>query len=169
MAKPVTDLEKIIGRNTKYDGQEEAEALMAWVEKPESVALTDFLWQRKMPHKYLYELAAKDSKLSDCLQLAYCKLSQRREQLALNGDLPGFIYSKSQGQYDKGLRMYEKNMAKYNQDIRAAASAPPAVPNDKLLELENKLMEMQHERDKEKIENERMRDKLRELGHSIDN
>ena len=143
MAKPVTDLEKIIHRNTKYDGQEEAEALMEWVERDDAINITDFCWRRKMPHAYLYDLAKKDPKLSDCLQLAYCKLSERRERMACSGDLPGYVYSKSQGQFDRGLRMYEKMMAKYNQDLKVAAQAPPP-PRDEIIAAQNENLLLQH-------------------------
>jgi len=143
MAKPVTDLHKLLGRPPKYDCQEEAAALLEWVERDDAINVTDFCWRRKMPHLQLYHLAKEDENFSKCLQLAYCKLSERRERMACAGDLPGYVYSKSQGQFDRGLRMYEKMMAKYNQDLKVAAQAPPP-PRDEIIAAQNENLLLQH-------------------------
>jgi len=70
------------GGYPKIDPQKEAEALMAFIEKEDSINLKDFCFEQKHLPAELSRLAKEDSNFAQVLQLAKLKLASRREKLA---------------------------------------------------------------------------------------
>lgn len=133
-----------MARYPKIDLVDLAEKLESWCQLDDSYSLMGFCADHDISQTFLYDIAAKDPNFVECLQVATAKLGTRRERKAAESKVPMPFYGRAAGQYDKGLRMYEKMMAKFDHDIKAAAQAP-APPRDEILAAQNENMLLRHE------------------------
>ncbi len=113
----------VFGRPAKWDIKVEAQALLEWVKKPDSVRLLDFANERGFWSGNFSDWERDDEDFSYALKKAKDVLASRREKLANEGVLNYGIYNRNQLIYDHTLKVSEREEKAYEASLRTKVEA----------------------------------------------
>ena len=112
---------KVYGRPIEWTDElieQEADALLEWCRRDDSIMLTKFCAEREIIADDIAHWELNNTKFARALKLAKLNIAQRREQMVNSEQMNYGVYQRYQGMYDPFLTKFERAEKAYEADLR---------------------------------------------------
>lgn len=141
-----------MGRPLKYDLDKISIDLIEWAKLPDSINFNKFCAINYINPRKLSEWSKKDEDFRETYEISKAYLAFRREEKLNDQTLNAQGYSLNATTYDFFLKEEKRDQAKFESDLKKQ-EAEAIVPLDKILRLEDKIIQLEAELLKEREKN----------------
>ena len=122
-----------VGRPCKYDLNEEAEKILAWVERDDATALVLYTAERDIPYDAIAEWARDDAEFSRVLKRVKQRIAKRQRERLHDKENPlnYGLFMREHHHYDPFLKSCEREDKEFESKLKKEEAAQVSQEHDK--------------------------------------
>lgn len=107
-----------MARPQEWNKEEQAELLLEWAAKEDSMNLLGFTNQQMFPPEYLSRWSKESDAFCQALKIAKAKVAERRERLVSEGKLYHGAWQRGAAVYDSIIHAHEREQKEFESKLK---------------------------------------------------